>query len=116
MGRMKDLAMSRDELDSLPLFGTPPYKLVRRQDPVTSHESAQKVDTTKMEGMVFNAIKTFGHDGVISDELRDRFFKGYSYSSVTARYKALEDKGLIEVIGKRKGNSGRNQRIMRVKI
>ena len=43
----------------------------------------------------------------------------HSYSSVTARYKSLQEKGLIEILldadgeeVKRKGESGRNQRVM----
>jgi len=95
-------------------FGTSPRKLVRTDDPDTSHEAAEAVDSTRLERMVFDAIGTFGRNGCISDELRAKFFTGYSYSSITARYSALLDRGKIEIIGKRKGISGRNQRIMRV--
>jgi len=36
-----------------------------------------------------------------------------SYSSVTARYKALKDKGLVLLNGERRpGRSGRNQSVM----
>jgi len=54
-------------------------------------------------------------EGVISDDVRricaDEF-NIISYSSITARYKALKEKGLIKCIGKRVGKSGRYQRIM----
>jgi len=40
-------------------FGTPAFKLARRQDPTTSHQAAQAVDTTKLETMVYEAIKGF---------------------------------------------------------
>ncbi len=30
-------------------FGTPAFKLVRKEDPTTSHQAAQGVDTTKLE-------------------------------------------------------------------
>ena len=92
-------------------FGTHPKKLVRREDPETSHEAAEKVDSTRLEEMVYLAIREFGDRGCTSDEVRAKF--NLPYSSVTARYKALEEKGLIEYDGKRPGNSGRLQRVMR---
>ena len=94
-------------------FGTPAFKLARRQDPVTSHQSAQAVDTPKLEKMVYEAIKSFP-DGCISDEIL-QMYPQYPYSSITARYRALLDKGLIEVSGVKRGKFGRNQRIMQVK-
>ena len=94
-------------------FGTPAFKLARRQDPVTSHQAAQAVDTPKLEKMVYEAIKSFP-DGCISDEIL-QMYPQYPYSSITARYRALLDKGLIEVSGVKRGKFGRNQRIMQVK-
>jgi hypothetical protein len=92
-------------------FGTPAFKLARRQDPVTSHQAAQLVNSTKLEQMVYEAIKSFP-DGCISDEILEKYPQ-YPYSSITARYRALLDKGLIEVSGVKRGRFGRNQRIMR---
>jgi hypothetical protein len=40
-------------------------------------------------------------------------YPNYPYSSITARYRALLDKGFIEVSGVKRGRFGRNQRIMR---
>jgi len=40
-------------------------------------------------------------------------FLNYPYSSITARYRALLDKGFIEVSGVKRGKFGRNQRIMK---
>ena len=94
-------------------FGTEPFKLVRNQDPTTSHQAAQAVDTTKLEKMVYEAIKSFP-DGCISDEILEKYPQ-YPYSSITARYRALLDKGLIEVSGVKRGKFGRNQRIMKAK-
>jgi hypothetical protein len=37
-------------------FGSPAFKLVRREDPTTSYQAAQKVDTTKLESLVYEAI------------------------------------------------------------
>ena len=92
-------------------FGTPAFKLVRKEDPVTSQEAAQVVDTTKLEQMVYEAIKGFP-EGCISDQVLE-LFPQYPYSSITARYRALLDKGFIEVSGVKRGKFGRNQRIMR---
>jgi len=95
-------------------FGSDPNTLYRKQDPNTSEQSAYSVDTTKLEKLVFDAIKSFGSKGCISDEVRAKF-PDLSYSSVTARYKALGDKGFIVFDGTKKGNSNRQQRIMKAK-
>jgi hypothetical protein len=92
-------------------FGSPAFKLVRNQDPATSHEAAQAVDSTKLEQMVYEAIKSHP-DGCISDEIL-KMYPQFPYSSITARYRALLDKGFIEVTGVKRGRFGRNQRIMR---
>ena len=94
-------------------FGTPAFKLARREDPTTSHQAAQAVDTTKLEQMVYEAIKSFP-DGCISDEILE-MYPNYPYSSITARYRALLDKDLIEVTGVKRGKFGRNQRVMKAK-
>jgi hypothetical protein len=94
-------------------FGTPAFKLARREDHVTSYQAAQAVDTPKLERMVYEAIKSFP-DGCISDEILEKYPQ-YPYSSITARYRALLDKGLIEVSGVKRGRFGRNQRIMKAK-
>ena len=92
-------------------FGTEPFKLARLNDPTTSHEAAQAVDTTRLEKMVYEAIKSHP-DGCISDDILD-MFPNFPYSSITARYRALLDKGFIEVSGVKRGRFGRNQRVMR---
>ena len=92
-------------------FGTPAFKLVRKEDPVTSHQAAQGVDSAKIENMVYEAIKGFP-DGCISDDLL-AMFPQYPYSSITARYRSLLNKGYIEITGTRTGKTGRSQRIMK---
>ena len=92
-------------------FGSPAFKLARREDPVTSHQAAQVVDTTKLEQMVYEAIKSHP-EGCISDEILE-MYPNYPYSSITARYKSLLDKGFIEITGVKRGKFGRNQRVMR---
>ena len=94
-------------------FGTPAFKLVRKEDPTTSHQAAQAVDTTKLESLVYEAIKGFP-EGCISDQVLEKFPQ-YPYSSITARYKSLLDKGFIEITGTRVGRSGRKQRVMKCK-
>ena len=93
-------------------FGTEPFKLVRNQDPTTSHEAAQAVDTTKLERIVYEAIQSFP-EGCISDQVLEAL-PNYRYSSITPRYKALLEKGFIEITGTKEGRSGRNQRVMKV--
>jgi len=101
--------MTQQEL----LFGTDPQKLVRTGDPDTSHASANAVDTTKLEGLVYEAIKKYGDRGCISDQIR-ALYPAYPYSSITARYRALLDKGFIIDTGERRqGQSGRSQRVMK---
>jgi hypothetical protein len=94
-------------------FGTPAFKLSRKEDPTTSHQAAQAVDTIKMEQIVYEAIKGFP-EGCISDEVLE-MFPEHPYSSITARYRALLDKDLIEITGTRIGRSGKKQRIMKCK-
>ena len=94
-------------------FGTEPKKLVRTNDPDTSHAAANAVDSTKLEGLVYEAIKKFGDKGCISDQIR-AMYPNYPYSSITARYRALLDKGFIVDTGeRRKGQSGKTQRVLK---
>lgn len=92
-------------------FGTFWKKLVRKNAPETSIDAAERVNTTKLEKIVYEAIKTFP-DGCISDQVQD-VLDMYAYSSVTSRFSALALKGYIKYTGEtRKGRSGRNQRVM----
>lgn len=109
MGSMKDQLG-----DTLFDYGTPPHMLHRRDDPDTSKEAAHAVDTTELEEIVFKAIASFGGVGCIADDLLKRFHPPYPYSSITARFSALERKKFITCgPDKRKGKSGRQQRVMR---
>lgn len=94
------------------IFGTPAFKLARKDSPETSKDAAQAVDSTKLEQIVYEAIKGFP-DGCISDEVLEALPQ-YGYSSVTPRYRALLDKGFIEITGTREGRSGKKQRVMKV--
>jgi DNA-binding MarR family transcriptional regulator len=95
-------------------FGTDPHKLSRTLDPRTSHDAAYSIDTTRLEELVYETIRKAGPRGTISDEVRRALaHRDLSYSSVTARYAALKEKGLVEYSGhKRPGKSGRGQNVM----
>ena len=91
---------------------TPDYKLYRSDDPSTSKEAAEKIDAGRMERKVYEVIKRYGKEGAISDQVLF-VLEHYGYSTVTARYKQLKEKGLVIVDHrKRKGKSGRNQLVM----
>jgi hypothetical protein len=64
-----------------------------------------------LEQLVYETIKGYGATGCISDDVRAAH-SSLAYSSVTARFKALAEKGLIRYEGKRKGSSNRSQRVM----
>lgn len=101
-----------DHFDNTPNFGTDPHKLHRANATDTSIEAAYAVDTTRLEEIVLTAIRRFGPGGAIQDDILRRFPQ-HPYSSITARFKALLDKGLIVDSGeRRKGRSGRSQRIL----
>lgn len=89
---------------------TTPVHHLHRGDPDTSVEAAESIDPTRLELMVLGAIRRLGP--CISDEVREQF-PGAAYSSITARYRALLDKGMIRDTGQRRpGKSGRGQRVM----
>jgi hypothetical protein len=108
---MKDIFENmKDSMDRF--FGTAPFKLSRKDSPETSKEAAQAVDSTKLEQIVYEAIKSFP-DGCISDEVLEAL-PNHGYSSITPRYRALLNKGFIEITGTKEGRSGKKQRIMKV--
>ena len=110
---MKDLFDNmKDSMDKF--FGTAPFKLARKDDPQTSKDAAQTVDSAKLEQIVYEAIKGFP-DGCISDQVVEALPE-HRYSSITARYKALLDKGFIEITGTREARSGKKQRVMKAKL
>ena len=94
------------------LFDTPAYKLHRRNDPQTSKQAAESLEVSHMERIVADTIRSFGATGAISDRIVDALPQ-YRYSTITARYKALKEKGIICVDDrKQKGASGRQQFVM----
>tara|TARA_Y100000816_G_scaffold10816_1_gene7038 strand:- start:6102 stop:6473 length:372 start_codon:yes stop_codon:yes gene_type:complete len=91
---------------------TETYKMYRTDSDNTSIEAANSVDATKLEAIVWAVIDKYGTTGCIQDDVLNDL-SNYRYNSITNRFKALEEKGLIvrcEVT--RRGKSGRNQRVM----
>lgn len=106
--KMKD----QNTPDLFPEFGTHPGELVRTEDPDTSHEAAQKVDTARLERMVYEVIAKYPN-GVTGDEIM-KHFPDHGVQTISPRYAPLIRKGFIEDTGeRRKGSSGRSQRVMR---
>jgi hypothetical protein len=94
-------------------FYTSPHKLHRNDSIDTSIESANNVNSAHLEELVFNTIRSFGIIGCIGEQVLD-IHKDKPYSSITARFKALLEKGYIEDTGERRVcRSGRKQRVMK---
>jgi hypothetical protein len=95
-------------------FGTFWQTLVRKNAPVTSVEAAASLDSASMEQRVYEVIATF-QNGCIQDEVL-LVLHNYPYSSVTARFRALLNRGYIIDTGlTRPAKSGRQQRVLKIK-
>jgi hypothetical protein len=86
-----------------------PENMARCTDPDTSKAAAASLDPTKLESEVLAAIKSFGTNGCISDQIEAKL-SHIKCSSVTPRYAKLAQKGLIRDSGERRvALSGRQQ-------
>lgn len=94
------------------IFGSPAKS--RRKDVFTSFEAAIQVDTNTLEMEVYAVIK--GHpEGCIMDDVISAL-PHIREHSIQPRFAPLIRKGFVVDTGeKRKGKSGRYQRIMRIK-
>ena len=92
----------------------PSSGLARTHDPKTSWEAADKVNTNRLEKIVLDCIKAHGLYGATHDDVYARLeLHKIRESSITPRYKQLENKGLIYRDGTtRKGGMGRSQLVM----
>lgn len=100
------------DLFAAPSFGTNPRKMVRNTDPDTSHEAAEKVDTARLERMVYEVICKYP-DGCIADDV-ERELAHLRSHSITPRFAPLIRKGFIFDTGlRRPASSGRSQRIVK---
>lgn len=95
-------------------FGSDPKTLVRRDDPDTSVDAAGSLkNTTALEQRVYEVIRDFGDDGCISDDIVAAI-PDLSVVTITPRFAKLIQKGwVIDTGERRKGKSGRSQRVMR---
>jgi hypothetical protein len=86
--------------------------LSRGSDPSTSKAAGMSFDPTMLELEVLGAIRSFGIDGATQDDVLTKL-RRISHSSITPRFRPLLNKGLVIDSGlKRKGVSGRGQRVM----
>jgi hypothetical protein len=94
-------------------FGTESKKLVRTNDPDTSHAAANSVDTSQLESMVYEVISKYP-DGCIADDV-ERELAHLRSHSITPRFAPLMRKGFIFDTGERRmASSGRSQRVVKV--
>ena len=93
-------------------FGTEPFKMVRKEDPDTSKDAAEKVDSTKLEQLVYEVIAKYPN-GCIAEEVMSHF-PNHGIQTISPRYAPLIRKGFIEDTGeRRKSITGRSQRVMK---
>lgn len=86
--------------------------LRRNTDPDTSHEAAEKLPATELEALVLETIQMFS-DGCISDDVMQKL-PSFGIQTITPRYAGLLRKGhIIDTGERRKGKSGRSQRVMK---
>ncbi|MGI9250211.1 MAG: hypothetical protein ACR2PR_03310, partial [Pseudohongiellaceae bacterium] len=107
------------------LFGTDPHKLHTTDGPITSAEAAYAVDSAGWEERVYEAVKYFGANGCIHDDVwRYIIEKDYPdlkasdpqvmrlANTISGRFRALRDKGLIVYTGElRKAQSGHSAEV-----
>lgn len=95
------------------LFSRPNLGLARKKDPDTSKAAARSLDPSSLEFKVLTVIKSFGHQGCISDDVV-REMPMWGVQTITPRYRRLMEKGYIIDTGERRqGAAGRAQRVMR---
>lgn len=93
-------------------FGTNPKFMHRSDDPETSKEAAEGVDSTKLEQLVLKAIKDKGNNGATCFEIGE-ILPQHGVQTITPRVAPLLRKGYIYRNGdKRKGT--RMQLVLRV--
>jgi hypothetical protein len=93
-------------------FGTEPFKMVRKDDPDTSMDAAEKVDSTTLERQVYEVIAKHP-DGCIAEEVMSHF-PNHGVQTISPRFAPLLRKGLIQDTGKRrKASTGHSQRVLK---
>ena len=85
-------------------YGTDPHKLARTDDPETSHEAAEKVDSATWEQRVHKWVTSTGLSGGTPTEAR-AYYSDVPYSTIGARFAALKRKGFIVTNGEKREGS-----------
>ena len=100
------------------LFGTEAYKLHPKGGVETSESAAHQIDTAVWEQRVYAVIKGYGSYGCIQEEvlndIHEKYGMAVSYSTITARFKALSEKGLIFYPGHKRKQTSNRQSMVRV--
>ncbi len=95
------------------LFGVSSLAFARSTDPDTSQDAAKSFDPNALEARVLEVIQSYGQSGCIKDRILGHFAPDAA-PTITPRLAPLMRKGWIEDTGeRRKGHSGRNQRVHR---
>lgn len=90
-------------------FGTAPFKLARRDDPITSHQAAEEIKlvVSQHHQIILECLQThgaLGKDGISA-------LTNLDGNQVARRLNEMKVIGLIELTGNTvKSNSGRNER------
>lgn len=92
------------------MFPSPWAGLARNTDPQTSKDAAASIDANRMEMIVLEAYRA-ARNGLTQDELSAKL-PNFALNSLNARLAPLVRKGYLQPIGKRKGKSGKNQRVL----
>jgi hypothetical protein len=96
----------------VPPFGNHPRKMARSTDPDTSQAAAEKVDSAKLERMVYEVICMYPN-GCTSDQII-KHFPNKGVQTISPRLAPLIRKGLIYDTGERRpGSAGRKQRVLK---
>lgn len=85
----------------LPLLDYGERAKARRTDPRTSHDAAAKVDVTKGEALVIEALMRFGP--MTTAEIAARV--GRPRENISSRLRPLERKGMVKDSEQRRGGS-----------
>lgn len=101
---MNDTTTTNDGQPTLPIFGTPPEHLHRRDSIDTSVEAAHTVDSATWERTMYAFIEARGPRGATPKDALDAY-PDQPYSTITARFAALKRKGLIVDTGIRERRS-----------
>jgi hypothetical protein len=93
---------------------TPKHKLVRKEAPTTSKDSAELISSKARHllKLVYDEINSSGGAGITTKEIRAKYPE-LAYSSITARPKTLEEEGLIYYVD---GDVRERCRVMRIKL